>query len=63
MQSGASIENVRVFRPDDYRFAPSYGVEMAESAVQIFKQQTDALHADETRMSFSIKSTGVGVCV
>jgi hypothetical protein len=34
---------------------------MAESAVQIFKQLTDALHADETRMSFSIKSPGVGV--
>ena len=61
MQSGAAIENVRVYRPDEFRFAPSYSVEMAESAVQIFKQKTDALHADEQRMSFSIKSPGVGV--
>ena len=60
MQSGAAIENVRVYRPDEFRFAPSYSVEMAESAVQVFKQKTDALHADEQRMSFSIKSPGVG---
>ena len=61
MQSGAPIENVRVYRPDEFRFAPSYGVEMSESAVQVFNQVTDALHADESRMSFSIKSPGVGV--
>ena len=61
MQSGSPIENVRVYRPDEFRFAPSYSVEMAESAVQIFQQKTDALHADEQRMSFSIKSPGVGV--
>ena len=61
MQSGAPIENVSVYRPSEFRFAPSYSVEMAESAVQIFLQKTDALHADEQRMSFSIKSPGVGV--
>ena len=61
MQSGSPIENVRVYRQDEFRFAPSYSVEMTESAVQIFRQKTDALHADETRMSFAIKSPGVGV--
>ena len=61
MQTGAPIENVSVYRPPSFRFAPSYSVEMTESAVQIFDQVTDALHADESRMSFSIKSPGVGV--
>ena len=61
MQSGAPIENVRVFRDDQYRFAPKYGVEVTESAVQVFNQITDALHADESRMSFSIKAPGLGV--
>jgi hypothetical protein len=61
MQSGAPIENVRVFRDDQYRFAPKYGVEVTESAVQVFNQITDALHADENRMSFSIKAPGLGV--
>ena len=61
MQSGAPIENVRVFRDDQYRFAPKYGVEVTESAVQVFNQITDALHADETRMSWSIKAPGLGI--
>ena len=58
---GTPVESVSVYRPQEYRLAPAYKVEVVESATQLFTKIDDALHMDENRMSFSIKSPGLGV--
>ena len=59
MQSESDIVNV--VRPDEHRLSPGYRVGISESAVQIFRMKTEALHFDTGRASFVVKSPGLGV--
>ena len=59
MQSDADV--VSVVRPDSYRLAPGYRVSISESATQVFRMRTEALHFDTGRASFVVKSPGLGV--
>jgi hypothetical protein len=61
MQVGANVDSVSVYRPPEYRLSPQYKVGVSESATQVFRMQTEALHMDEKRASFVVRSPGLGV--